>query len=498
MLIKYQDIEFLIMVRFFQYFFFLLLPSFLILGMDENSPSQVEEKLSVKIANKSKTAFVIPIKDQIGPPILDILRRGMKDAIGQNVDLVVLDMDTPGGELGVTLEIMQEILDSLGSWDGKILTYVNKEAISAGAYIAIATQEIAFAPYSQIGAAEAVSGGGGEIDPSMKRKINSYLKAKIRNFAGSYKYRSQIMSAMMDANISLVIEGEALRAADGSLIKKSGELLTLTGEEAVKTYGDPPQPLLGVGVFESIEELLDQRWGTNQYQLIMMEVNWAEEIGLWLNGVAPLLLSIGLVLLFIEFKTPGFGIFGSLGIGSILIFFASKYVAGLAGQEELLLFLVGLCLVLVEVFLAPGLFLPAILGLLLMFGSLIWAMVDIWPGQEITWSLGLFREPLVELAKSVGLAFVIGYLTVKFIAKTPIGKSMVLEESVVENVNDKHPASEIVDSIALCATELYPSGKVKVNGELFDARSNSGRIEKGERVRVIKQTAFELVVEKLS
>ena len=485
------------MVRFVFHLSLLLLTSLSLLGTEDNPSSQGEGNISEAPVNRQKSAYVIPIRDQIGPPILDILRRGMKDAIEQNVDLVVLDMDTPGGELGVTLEIMQEILDSLGSWEGKILTFVNKEAISAGAYIAIATQEIAFAPYSQIGAAEAVSGGGREIDPSMKRKINSYLKAKIRNFAGSYKYRSQIMSAMMDANVSLVIEGEPLRAADGSLIKKAGELLTLTGEEAVKTYGTPPQPLLGIGVFQSIEDLLNQRWGANQYQLIKMEINWAEEIGLWLNGVAPLLLSVGLVLLFIEFKTPGFGIFGGLGIGFILVFFASKYVAGLAGQEELLLFLVGVCLVLVEIFLAPGLFLPAMLGLALIFGSLIWAMADIWPAQEITWSIGLFKKPLVELAQSLGLAFILGYFAVKLIGKTPLGKSMILEKSIDGGANDLNPNLVITDSIAQCITELYPSGKVDVGGHLFDARSNSGRIEKGTRVRVVKQTAFELVVERL-
>ena len=228
-----------------------------------------------------KYAYAIPIKDQIGSPILDILRRGMKEAINSDADIVILDMDTPGGELGVTLEIMQEILDSVESWKGTILTYVNKEAISAGAYIAIATQEIAFAPFSQIGAAEAVSGGGGEIDPSMKRKINSYLKAKIRNFAGSYKYRAQVMAAMMDANVSLIIEGQPLKAIDGSLIKRPGELLTLTGEEAVKEYGTPPQPLLGIGVFESLEDLLDQRWGKSNYKLEEMKLNWAEDIGLW-------------------------------------------------------------------------------------------------------------------------------------------------------------------------------------------------------------------------
>ncbi|MEL0098406.1 MAG: hypothetical protein VW907_02490, partial [Opitutae bacterium] len=258
------------------------------LSTDENAtPPREDHNLTFKSQDSEKIAFVIPVRDQIGSPILDILRRGMKQAISTEVDLVILDMDTPGGELGVTLEIMQEILDSVASWEGKIMTYVNKEAISAGAYIAIATQEIAFAPFSQIGAAEAVSGGGRQIDPSMKRKINSYLKAKIRNFAGPYKYRSKVMAAMMDANVSLIIEGEPLRAADGSLIKNPGELLTLTGEEAVKVYGNPPQPLLGTGVFETLEEILDQRWGKQNYQIIRMEINWAEARGLWCNGVAP-------------------------------------------------------------------------------------------------------------------------------------------------------------------------------------------------------------------
>jgi membrane-bound serine protease (ClpP class) len=445
-----------------------------------------------------KSAFVIPVRDQIGPPILNILRRGMKQAIESEVDLIILDMDTPGGELGVTLEIMQEILDSVDSWEGKVLTYVNKEAISAGAYIAIATQEIAFAPFSQIGAAEAVSGGGGEIDPSMKRKVNSYLKAKIRNFAGSYKYRSLVMAAMMDANVSLIIEGETLKAADGTLIKSPGELLTLTGEEAVMKYGNPPQTLLGTGIFKDLEELLDQRWGKKNYQMIRMEINWAENAGLWLNGIAPLLLSIGLVLLFIEFKTPGFGVFGILGIGFILIFFGSKYVSGLAGQEEVFLFLIGFCLVLVEVFLAPGLFLPALLGLALMFGSLIWAMVDVWPGQEIDWSFALFRVPLVELAQSFGLAFILGYLAIKVMGKTPMGKSMLLETSVGNLKPNQTSVLIEPNKVGVTVSELYPVGKVQIDGKTYEARSVIGKIEKGQRIKVLKHSVYELVVEELT
>ena len=199
---------------------------------EESQPERLETNSS--ILTSEKIAFQIPIRDQIGSPILDILRRGLKNAIKANADIVVIDMDTPGGELGVTLEIMQEIIESFDRFDGPIITYVNREAISAGAYIAIATNEIAFAPFAQIGAAEAVSGGGADIDSSMKRKLNSYLKAKIRSYTGEYRYRSRVMASMMDSNETLLIEGERPLAADGSVIQKEGELLTLTAEEAIK------------------------------------------------------------------------------------------------------------------------------------------------------------------------------------------------------------------------------------------------------------------------
>ena len=314
-----------------------LLASFLLgVEVEENSTQNLQD-ISLS-PNVQKIAFQIPIRDQIGPPILDILRRGLKSAIEANADILVIDMDTPGGELGVTLEIMQEIIESFDRFEGPIITYVNNEAISAGAYIAIATNEIAFAPFAQIGAAEAVSGGGGNIDSSMKRKVNSYLKAKIRSYTGKYRYRSRVMASMMDSNETLLIEGSPPLAADGSVIQKEGELVTLTAEEAIKEYGTPPQPLLGIGIYDSVEKLLDEKWGEGNYNLIKMEINWAERAGLWLNSVGPIIIGIGLLGLFIEFKTPGFGFFGIAGIIFVLIFFGSKYVSGLAGQEEVIIF----------------------------------------------------------------------------------------------------------------------------------------------------------------
>ena len=244
----------------------------------------------------------------------------MKIALNEKASIVVLDMNTPGGELGSPSKSSRKSLPRPNALTGRS-SPTEQEAISAGAYIAIATSD-RFGSLSQIGAAEAVMGGG-NIDSSMKRR-SSYLKAKIRSYSGDHAYRSRVMAAMMDANETLLVEGQPLLAEDGTRIQKEGELLTLTGEEACKLYGEPPKPLLGIGVYGSVEELLDERWGQGQYRLTRMEVNWAEKTGLWLNGIAPVLLGLGLVGLFIEFKTPGFGIFGTLGLILLLVFFGSK------------------------------------------------------------------------------------------------------------------------------------------------------------------------------
>ena len=443
--------------------------------------------------------YQIPIRDQIGPPILDILRRGLKNAMNINADVVILDMNTPGGELGVTIEIMQEIIDAFDRFEGPIITYVNKEAISAGAYIAIATNEIAFAPFAQIGAAEAVSGGGANIDSSMKRKINSYLKAKIRSYTKDYRYRARIMAAMMDANETLLIDGEPILAADGTVIQKKGELLTLTAEEAVKSYGNPPQPLLGSGIYKTVEGLLDEKCGKGNYILTKMDINWAEEVGLWLNSIGPIIIGIGLLGLFIEFKTPGFGIFGIGGIILVLIFFGSKYVSGLAGYEEVLFFLLGVSFVALELFLFPGLIIPGLIGFTMIIGSILWAMIDVWPDTEFNWSIEIFKNPIKELALALLTSTGLILILTRILPKTTIWNGLVLSSSVGNldsstgiDVNEKLKVGEEGKSIS----ELFPIGQVLINGVRYEARSNLGKIAKGTSIKVIRVDDYELIVDK--
>ena len=314
---------------------------------------------------------VIPIREQIAKPELFILRRGLKEAIENKVDTIVLDMETPGGALDVTFEMLK----ALEKFPGKTVTYVNSEAISAGALIAAGTDEIYFTPGGIIGAAAPINATGAEIDPTMREKLVSYLTARVRSISEGKGYRGEVVSAMIDLDSELKVDDE--------VIKERGELLSLTAQEAMKSYGNPPQPLLGAGIAENLDALLDRIHGVGNYTVERLEITWSEKLAQYLVAMTPLLLAVGLLCLFIEYKTPGFGIFGISGIAVLGVVFFGQFVAGLSGHEPMLFFLLGLTLLTIELFFFPGSMMIGMAGVVLMFGSLVWAMTDLWPSQPL-------------------------------------------------------------------------------------------------------------------
>jgi membrane-bound serine protease (ClpP class) len=287
--------------------------------------------------------YVVPIKGQIMPAHLFILRRALKEAIAENVQTVVLDIHTPGGSLETTLEMM----NALEKFQGDIIAYVNTEAISAGSYLAIAADKIYFEPNGIMGAAAVIESTGQDISSTLKKKIDSYLKARIRNLSQDYPYRGDVQRAMMDEDFVFQI--------DGTILKDKGELLSLTAKEAIKEYGNPVQKLLAKGVVSDVKALLDIELGANQYTIQAFEITGAERAAKFLQSISPILMGLGLMLLFIEFKTPGFGWIGALGIGCLLTVFVSNHIAGLAGYEAVILFGLALICFFLELFVFSGL-----------------------------------------------------------------------------------------------------------------------------------------------
>jgi len=433
-----------------------------------------------------KQVVVIPIREQIATPILYILRRGLKEAIEQKADLVILDMKTPGGALDVTFEIME----ALDKFPGQTITYVNTEAISAGAFISAITDEIYFTPDGIIGAAAPVLATGGEIDKSMKMKIVSYLKARVRAISEGKGYRGQVISAMIDEDYELKI--------GDTVIKAKGELLSLTASEVSKTYGDPAQSLLAAGIAKNLTELLTAKFGADGYTVKSLEVTWSEQLAVWLNAISPILLGLGLLALFIEFKTPGFGIFGISGIILLAVVFLGNFVAGFSGHEPMLVFALGVLLVAIEIFFLPGTVIMALLGIMMMLGSLLWSMADIWPNEPLVFSGDLLLVPAQNLLLGLAFAVALFVIVARFLPKGWIWNRLAVSGAVLGSGMDPQVEQEmqsLVGREGVAATSLFPSGQVEIDGRRLEARLEVGFAEAGSRVRVVRHTEFSLTVE---
>ena len=251
--------------------------------------------------DRQAKVYVVPVRDDIMPPILYVIRRGVKDAMEAEADCLIFDMETNGGRVDIT----EDIFDIIGKFRGETVTYVNKDAYSAGAFIAVATQKIYMAPQSVIGAAAPImmgpTGGVSEMPSTMEVKINSAIRAKIRTQAEKNGYAVDVIEAMVDKTKKL--------ERDKKIICQEGDILTLTNLEAEAKYGEAKTPLLSSGTVESIDSLINEL-GYAGAQRVDIQPLGAEELGTWINAISPLLLLIGIIGLYIEFKTPGFGVFG--------------------------------------------------------------------------------------------------------------------------------------------------------------------------------------------
>lgn len=464
------------------------------LGFLSVTPAHAEP--AENISGKPAKVVVIPVRDEITAPVLFIIRRGLKEAIEQKVDTVVLDMETPGGQLDVTFDILK----ALEKFPGKTVTYVNREAMSAGAFISASTDEIYFAPGAVIGAAAPVMSGGADVGETMKTKLVSYLKARMRAISEGKGYRGQVISAMIDTDSEFKIGDR--------VIKDKGELLSLTASEAMTRYGEPPVPLLGSGIAVNLTDLLDQLHGAGSYSVETLHITWSEQVAQYLTAITPVLMGLGLLALFIEFKTPGFGFFGITGLSLLGVVFFGQFVAGLSGHEPVLFFMLGVILLGIELFFFPGSVIVGLAGAVLMFGSLVWAMTDLWPSEPIPFASGVFVMPMVNLLIAVMLAIVLFVALLRFLPQGGLWGHMILNAAVggepggpqALGISGMHESggTSLIGENGIAATALFPSGQVEVGGKRYEARLAVGYADKGTPVRVTGVAEFGLAVEVLS
>ncbi len=448
-----------------------------------------------------KQVFVIPVHGEINQSNWYIFRRGVKEALAKNADVLVLDINTPGGALDITLQM----IDALQRFPGKTITFINPDAISAGAYISSATQEIYFSPNGRIGAAAVVTGSGEDIDTTMKQKIDAYLKSVVRTISKDHPYRADVIRAMMDESYELKIDGELLLDKNGDPVKTKGELLALTSTEAMQLVGKDQRPLLGSGIYNDVDSLLDGALGKGQYTVEKMKPSGIESFAQAMEPFAPILLGLGIMLIFFELKSPGFGVPGILGICLIAVYFAIQHVAGLSGYEGIILFVLGLVLIAVEIFFLPGMIIFGLLGVVLLLAGILWSSADIWkmPDGSFDFDWSLFFEPLRVLGLAMGTIMFVGVLAYKLLPQSWIKNRIVLATTtgdvdldVAKGALSRGSKLPSVGAVGVAMTEFRPSGVVMIDGKRYEASSETTAIERGDQLEVVGYGDFMLIVRK--
>ena len=454
--------------------------------------------------DRQAKVYVVPVRDDIMPPILYVIRRGVKDAMEAEADCLIFDMETNGGRVDIT----EDIFDIIGKFRGETVTYVNKDAYSAGAFIAVATQKIYMAPQSVIGAAAPImmgpTGGVSEMPSTMEVKINSAIRAKIRTQAEKNGYAVDVIEAMVDKTKKL--------ERDKKIICQEGDILTLTNLEAEAKYGDAKTPLLSSGTVESIDSLINEL-GYAGAQRVDIQPLGAEELGTWINAISPLLLLIGIIGLYIEFKTPGFGVFGAIGIAALVVYFFGGYVSGLAGIEWIAVFVLGVVLVAVELFWFSGTLIIGMVGVLCMLVALVMGMTDIYPDmpwfptgegkgdsmpqvEGIDFALPDFSKPIRDLMIAFVLSIPVIWALAKYLPQTAFFARFASEAaSGVESVAAL--AAEVdsrLGKVGEATTPLHPGGKAMFGDDMCTVVTQGEMIAVGAQVKVIGHRGSDLLV----
>ena len=293
--------------------------------------------------------YTFDIKEMIAPPVWRTTKLAMENASKLKADLILIHMNTYGGTLDDADSIRTKILNS------KIPVYVfiDKNAASAGALISIACDSIYMAPGASIGAATVVDQSGKPLPD----KYQSYMRSMMRATAEAKGRDALIAQAMVDPRLN--VPG----------ISDSGQVLTFTTSEAI-------QHNFCEGKAENLEDVLKIA-GVENHTFINHEISALDKIIGWLINpfVSGILIMIIIGGIYFELQTPGIGF--PLGAAALaaLLYFAPLYLEGLANHWEILLFVVGIVLVLIEIFAIPGFGVTGVSGIILIISGLTLSMV---------------------------------------------------------------------------------------------------------------------------
>jgi len=440
------------------------LMAFLLLGAglaNAQAPARTPKPLTFSEPFGVGPVYIVPIDGMIDNGLARYLDRALADAIAADAALVIFEVDTFGGLVDAADRIRKAILNA----PMPTVAFINRNAASAGALISYAADRIVMVPGASIGAATVVEGTGGEAAPD---KYQSYMRGLMRATAEANGRDPAIAEAMVDETLEV----------DG--VSTSGKVLTLSANEALA---------LGVAdaILETKEELLEQV-GLTAALRVPHQLTQTERILRFFGS--PVLQSILMLMmlggLYFELQTPGIGFAGLMAVLGAALFFAPNYALGLVESWEILLFFVGVGLLVLEIFVIPGFGIAGIAGLLLVFGSLIAALIG---------NVGLSFPPVQALTSAVGTLAVTMVMLVatiiaagRFLPQSERFKHLVLAPSLTSASGYTAAASmeALIGQMGTALTPLRPAGAADIEGERVDVVTGGEFIPTGTTVRVVK------------
>jgi membrane-bound serine protease (ClpP class) len=416
--------------------------------------------------------FIMEIKDQIDARTKRYVDLALQEATSRNATHIIIEMNTYGGALYDADEIRSALLDL----EIPVYVFIDNNAASAGALISIACDSIYMAPGGSIGAATVVNQTG-EAAPD---KYQSYMRSIMRSTAEASGRDPQIAEAMVDEKIE--IEG----------ISKAGEVITFSTSEAIK-YG------FCEGEFNNTVELLAyldlEGANLHRYEVSTTEAIISFFINPVISGILILIIIGGI---YFELQTPGVGFPIMASIIALVLYLVPYYLNGLAENWEILAFIIGLILIAVEVFVIPGFGIFGISGLILTLGALVFMMLnnemfdfEFVPSENITTAL---MTTLAGLFGSIILMFVGGVR----LTNSKFFKRVALQgvQAKTEGYSSRFIKAGLAGKTGTVFSVLRPSGKVEIEGDLYDANTRGEYLEQGEKIVVVDESGTSLKVKK--
>lgn len=467
------------------------------------------------LEGRTPVAWRIEVHGGLDTAKLNSMERRIKAAIRKQANLIILHLDCEGGETvdaASAAERLRRLTDYAGQLPVKTIAYVPPgKSLGAATFLAVGCGEIAMAPDAKLG-------GFGYL----KREAPGTLQAQrkmLGDLAEAQGYHSAFFEAMLDPG---------LRVYQCRSVKRPGTVGILTETQFERDKADwQPGPVVFGGVpgeFPSLDAATARKYGIARYDDVTSLDMLYQRYGLtnvetsrddWLDAVASflreplvnvLLIMVGVAGLILELKMPGFGVPGIVSAICFVLFFWCHAVAGQSTLEftllAVLLFVLGLALLAIEVFLLPGFGVTGVSGIVLIVASLVLVMLEQMPSSSQEWvELG---SALTKVGIGLALGMTMAIVLARYLPHMPYANRLVLqppeeaEESVgLEQTQGGLPATSLLGAIGVAATTLRPAGKAQFGEAFLDVIAEGDFVEAGSRVQVIEIEGLRIVVKAL-